>query len=143
MRDDILPKCPKCGSRNLLYPLSQGRPEDAYIKCKDCGYEWYAPEFDGSVRRSSVLDITLLDIFNLLDWTITIFFTKLRYGDETLDRLVETIISKYQGSEEEKRELRKRIELLRRVVDNLIDELDEMLEWYGVKGRDSHEVSVE
>ena len=52
----MFPRCPRCGSRNLEYPLSQApRSEEAYIRCLDCGYRWYADVFDGSKRHDSVL----------------------------------------------------------------------------------------
>jgi len=52
---EAFPRCPKCGSRNLLYPLGLvPKSDEAYIECEDCGYKWYAEAFDGSKRREEL-----------------------------------------------------------------------------------------
>ena len=48
---DPTPRCPKCGSKNLLYPLGPAPSDQAYIECADCGYRWYAEAFDGEKRK--------------------------------------------------------------------------------------------
>jgi len=94
---DMFPRCPKCGSKNVKYPLGLAPTKDeAYLECEDCGYKWDAPEFDGSKRRRTNVEKRMV---KLLLETLPAF-------DEKIENL-----------KKEKEVVKKKIEEMRRDLE--------------------------